>query len=60
MLRTFAAFLMVFFLLSWVVNLELAGYVFGMAALSLFAIDLLTAHSAKGARSLRMRGEPLR
>ncbi len=60
MLRAFAAFLVLFFLLSLVVSLNVTGYVFGMAALTLFAIDLLTAHSDKAPRPLRMRGEPLR
>jgi hypothetical protein len=60
MLRTFSAFLVVFSILSLVVHLNALGDVFGMAALSLFAIDELVVKFAKTTRHSRMRGEPLR
>jgi hypothetical protein len=59
MLRTFGAFLVVFSMLSLLVQLNVVGGVFGMAALSLFAIDELVLQFAKTPRSSRMPGEPL-
>jgi hypothetical protein len=59
MLREFGAFLVVFSILSLLVQLNVLGNVFGMAALSLFAIDELVSQFAKAPRSSRMRGEPL-
>lgn len=59
MLRPFGAFLVVFSILSLLVQLNALGSVFGMAALSLFAIDELVFQFAKTPRSSRMPGEPL-
>jgi len=59
MLRAFGAFLVVFSILSLLVQLNALGSVFGMAALSLFAIDELVLQFAKNHRSSRMPGEPL-
>ena len=59
MVRAFGAFLVVFSLLSLVVDLNVLGTVFGMAALSLFALDQLLAQFARTPRPSRMRGEPL-
>ena len=59
MLRAFGAFLVVFSILSLVVHLQALGSVFGMGALSVFAIDQLLAQFVKTPRSSRMRGEPL-
>ena len=59
MLRALGLFSLVFSLLSLVVPLDGLGQVFGAAALCLFAIELATEHSAKGARPNRMRGQPL-
>jgi hypothetical protein len=59
MSRTFGAFLVVFSILSLVVNLQVLGMVFGMGALSLFGVDQLMAQFAKTPRSSRMPGEPL-
>jgi len=60
MLRAFSAFLVVFSILSLVVHLNALGDVFGMAALSLFAIDELVVTFAKSPRPPRMPGAPLR
>jgi hypothetical protein len=59
MVRPFCAFLVVFSILSLLVQLNALGRVFGMAALSLFAIDELVYQFAKAPRSSRMRREPL-
>jgi hypothetical protein len=59
MLRPFGAFLVVFSMLSLLVQLNVVGGVFGMAALSLFAVDELVLQFAKSPRSSRMPGEPL-
>ena len=59
MLRVFGAFLVVFSILSLVVHLQELGSVFGMGALSLFAIDQLVAQFAKTPRSSKVPGEPL-
>jgi hypothetical protein len=59
MFRAFGAFLVVFSILSLLVQLNALGSVFGMAALSLFAIDELVLQFAKTPRSSRMPGEPL-
>ena len=59
MLRAFAAFLVVFSFLSLIVHLQILGSVFGMGALSLFAIDQLVVQFAKAPRSSRMPEEPL-
>jgi len=58
MLRALSAFLVVFSILSLVVHLS--ADVFGMAALSLFALDELVVKFAKTPRHSRMREEPLR
>ena len=60
MLRTLGAFLVVFSILSLVVHFQVLGVVFGMGALSLFAVDQLMAQFAKTPRSSRMPGKPLR
>ena len=60
MLRAFSAFLVVFSILSLVVHLNALGDVFGMAALSLFAIDELIVQFAKTSRHSRMRRELVR
>jgi hypothetical protein len=59
MLRPFGAFLVVFSMLSLLVQLNVVGGVFGMAALSLFAVDELVLQFAKSPRSSRMPGKPL-
>lgn len=59
MLRAFGAFLVVFSILSLLVQLNALGSVFGMAALSLFGIDELMAQLAKSPRPSRMRGQSL-
>jgi hypothetical protein len=59
MLRAFGAFLVVFSLLSLIVHLGLLGNVFGMAALSLYAVDELLFQFAKSSRSARIQGGPL-
>lgn len=61
MLRAFGLFLLVFALLSLVVHLDGLGQLFGTAALCLFAIELVTEHSANRTRPMRtrMRGGPL-
>jgi len=59
MLRAFAAFFVVFSILSLLVQLNALGSVFGMAALTLFAIEELKAQLAKSPRPSRVRGGPL-
>jgi hypothetical protein len=59
MVRAFGAFLVVFSLLSLVVHLEILGSVFGMGALSFFAVDHLIVQFAKTSRPSRIPGEPL-
>jgi hypothetical protein len=46
-------------MLSLLVQLNVVGGVFGMAALSLFAVDELVLQFAKSPRSSRMPGKPL-
>jgi hypothetical protein len=59
MLRAFSAFLVVFSILSLVVSLTALGSVFGMGALSLFAVDQWMSQFAPTPRPSRMRGERL-
>jgi hypothetical protein len=59
MLRTMAAFLMVFSLLSLLVHLYALMLLLALAALFLLAADLLVAYFAKNPRSSKIRGEPL-
>jgi hypothetical protein len=59
MLPALGLFLLVFSLLSLVVHFDGLGQLFCTAALCLFAIELVTEHSAKGTRPNRMRDEPL-
>ncbi len=59
MLRTMAAFLMVFSLVSLLVHLYGLMLLFGLAALFLLAVDLLVAYFAKNPRPSTIRGEPL-
>lgn len=59
MLRAFGAFLAVFSVLSFVVQLEALGLVFAVCALCFFALDPLLAQFVPTPRSTRMRGEPL-
>jgi hypothetical protein len=56
MLRPFGAFLVVFSILSLLVQLNALGSIFGMAALSLFAVDELVYQFARTPRSSKMRG----
>jgi hypothetical protein len=59
MLRAFGAFLLLFWLLSLVVQLHgTVVYLLGASALVVFAIDLLAPFLTTPARG-RMRGEPL-
>ena len=55
MLRCFAAFLLLFWLLGLSVHLDGVVHAFALAALVLFALDLLR----KSPRPSRVRGEPL-
>jgi hypothetical protein len=55
MLRTFGAFLAMFWLLGLIVQLDGLAHLFGLAALTLFAIDccaqpLRSARASRGAR----------
>jgi hypothetical protein len=60
MLRAFGAFLMIFWLLSLVVHLDVMARLFGVGALATFAVDLLlAARLAKSERTSKMRGQPL-
>jgi hypothetical protein len=59
MLRPFGAFLVVFSILSLLVQLNVLGSVFGIAALSLFAADEAVLQLAKNPRSSRLPGERL-
>lgn len=45
MMRELSAFLSVFCVLSLVVHVNEIAYLFGLGALTLFAVDLLTTHS---------------
>ncbi len=60
MLRAFAFFLLIFFLLSLVVHLDRIGSLFGAASLSLFALDLLIQEFGKTSRHAGLPEEPLR
>lgn len=55
MLRVFGAFLVVFSILSVIVDLNALGAVFGMGALCLFTADVLMAQLAKAPRSAMRR-----
>jgi hypothetical protein len=57
MVRALALFLLVFSALCVVVHLHAMGGLFGIAALSIFAIDQVIAQFVP--RSDRVRGEPL-
>lgn len=59
MLRAFGAFLVVFSVLSLVVQLEALGAVFAICALCFFAMEPLLARLAPAPRSSRMREETL-
>ncbi len=59
MLRVFGAFLSVFCLLGLVVHLRGLVQIFGLAALTLFVIDLLVANVAGRPRASRLRDKPL-
>jgi len=56
--RTLALFLLVFSVLSWLVNLTGIGLLFATGALSLFAVDEVILQFASP-RPARGRGEPL-
>jgi hypothetical protein len=58
MLRAFGAFLVVFSILSLLVQLKAVGSVFAMAAISLLAVDELMAQLAKTPRVSGVRAEP--
>jgi hypothetical protein len=58
MVRAFGAFLVLFSILSFVVDLQVLGSVFAMSALSLFAVAQLPLF-AKSPRSSRVPGAPL-
>ena len=60
MLRAFGAFLMVFSLLSLVVNLNGVSSAFAIAALLSFAIDFTLAHFDKSPGSSRVDEQLLR
>jgi hypothetical protein len=57
MLRVFGAFLVVFSILSVIVDLNGLATVFGMAALCLFTIDVLVTQLVKAPQSASRRGE---
>jgi hypothetical protein len=59
MLRAFGAFLLVFWLLGLAVHLDGVVHLFGIAALILFAMDLLIARFENRPRVSRARGETL-
>lgn len=59
MLRAMATFLLLFFFLSLVVHLNGMSELFGVAALSVFVIDLAFARQAKSPRPTRMGRERL-
>jgi|HubBroStandDraft_4_1064222.scaffolds.fasta_scaffold736913_2 hypothetical protein len=59
MLRTFAAFLLMFSVLGLVVGVDDLACLLGVASLGLFAIDLLLSDFAPSPHSPRTRGEPL-
>jgi hypothetical protein len=58
MLRVFGAFLAMFWLLGLIVQLHGLAHLFGGAALTLFAIDLLLPTFASGTRVSRKRVRP--
>jgi hypothetical protein len=60
MLRAFGAFLLVFSLLSLVVNLKGVGSAFAIGALFSFAIDFMLAHADKSPARSRVSGLPIR
>jgi hypothetical protein len=55
MLRVFGAFLSIFCLLGMIVQLNGLAHLFGVAALALFALDLLLKSHAGGPRASRAR-----
>jgi hypothetical protein len=59
MLRAFSAFLLVFWLLGLTVHLDGLVHLFGIAALVLFAMDLLMRRPESRPRVSRARGETL-
>jgi hypothetical protein len=59
MLRAFAAFLLVFWLLGLLLRLGGLVHLFGVASLVLLAMDLLLANSEARERVSRTRGEHL-
>jgi len=59
MLRAFGAFLVVFSLLSLVVQLPALGTVFAISALCFFAVDPLVSQFVDSPRSSRMREDAL-
>jgi hypothetical protein len=59
MLRVFGAFLSVFCLPCLIVHLDAMVELFGVAALTLFAVDLLLANVGSRPRASRMRGKLL-
>jgi hypothetical protein len=58
MLRVFGAFLSVFLFLSLLVRMPEMAFIFGLAAIGLFAADLAATRVFRISRSHRMRGEP--
>ncbi len=59
MLRAFAAFLAMFWVLGLVVGVDDLACLLGVASLALFAIDLLLSDFARSPHSPGRRGEPL-
>ena len=59
MLRAIGAYLLMFWLISTIVQLDGMARVFGAAGLALLAIDLLTALIAGGPRPIRIRRQSL-
>ncbi len=59
MVRAMAAFLLLFFFLSLVLHLNGMSELFGVAALTVSAIDLATAVLAKSPRSAKIGRLPL-
>ena len=51
MVRVFGAFLLVFFLLGLVVHLNGLAQLFGLAAVGLFAVDLLSTNVTSNPRA---------
>ncbi|HEX4783171.1 MAG TPA: hypothetical protein VH350_02450 [Candidatus Sulfotelmatobacter sp.] len=59
MLRAFGAFLVVFSLLSFVVQLQALGTIFAIGALCFFAIDPLVSQFVPSPRPSRVREDAL-